>query len=56
MEGEKLEIRVLLRHYWKQDYTATAAANKICEVEGDGVVSTRTAQNRYLLSLFGLYE
>ncbi len=56
MEGEKLEIRVLLLHYWKQDYTATAAANKICEVEGDGVVSTRTAQNRYLLSLFGLYE
>ncbi len=39
MEGEELEIRVLLRHYWKQDYTATAAANKICEVEGDGVVT-----------------
>ena len=45
MEGEKLEIRVLLRHYWKQGYKATAAAKKICEVEGDGVVSTRTARN-----------
>ena len=45
MEGQNLEIRVLLRHYWKQGYKAAAAAKKICEVEGDGVVSTRTAQN-----------
>lgn len=45
MENEKLEIRVLLRHYWKQDYKAGAAARKICEVEGQGVVSTRTARN-----------
>ncbi len=45
MDGPKLEIRVLLRHYWKLRYKATAAARKICEVEGEGVVSTRTAQN-----------
>ncbi len=45
MEDSKLEIRVLLRHYWKQGYTAGAAAKKICEVEGDNVVSTRTARN-----------
>jgi hypothetical protein len=54
MENEKLEIRVLLRHYWKQDYKAGAAARKICEVEGERVVSTHTAQKWYLLSQFGL--
>ncbi|CAD5220683.1 unnamed protein product [Bursaphelenchus xylophilus] len=42
---EKSEIRVLLRHYWKQGLSAAAAAKKICEVEGDNVVSDRTAQN-----------
>jgi hypothetical protein len=28
MEMEKYEVRVLLRHYWKQKYKATAAAKK----------------------------
>jgi hypothetical protein len=28
MEMEKYEVRVLLRHYWKQNYKAAAAANK----------------------------
>ncbi len=56
MEGENDEIRVILRVLWKKRLSAAAAAREICEVEGDGVVSTRTAQNRYLLSLFGLYE
>ena len=36
MELTKFEIRVLLKHYWKQD-------RRICEVEG-GVVSVRVAQ------------
>ena len=41
----KVEIRVLLKHYWKQDYkAAVAAARRICEVEGEGVVSERVAQ------------
>jgi hypothetical protein len=35
---EKLEIRMLLRYYWTQNLTATKAAEKICEVEGEGVV------------------
>lgn len=42
---EKFEIRVLLRHYWKQGFNATAATKKIWEVEGDNVVSDRTARN-----------
>ena len=41
---QKIEIRVLLRHYWKQGFNATAAARKIREVEGDDVVSDRTAR------------
>jgi hypothetical protein len=28
MEMEKYEVRVVLRHYWKQNYKAAAAANK----------------------------
>jgi hypothetical protein len=28
MEMEKYEVRVLLRHYWKQNYKAEAAAKK----------------------------
>ena len=42
---ENFEIRVLLRHYWKQGFNATAATKKVCKVEGDNVVSNRTAQN-----------
>jgi hypothetical protein len=44
MEMEKYEVRVLLRHYWKQNYKATAAAKKICDVEGESAVNERTAQ------------
>lgn len=39
-----IEIRVILRHYWKQDWKAIDAAKKICEVEGEGSVSIRSAQ------------
>ncbi len=56
MDCENYEIRVLLRFLWKKSLSAAAAAREICEVEGQGTVSTRTARNRYLLSLFGLYE
>jgi hypothetical protein len=28
MEMEKYEVRVLLKHYWKQNYKAEAAAKK----------------------------
>ena len=34
----KFQIRVLPKHYWKQDYKA-AATQRICEVEGEVVVS-----------------
>jgi transposase len=37
MELEKYEVRVLLRHYWKQNYKATAAAKEICDVEDKGM-------------------
>jgi hypothetical protein len=44
MEMEKYEVRVLLRHYWKQNYKAVAAAKEICDVEGEGAVNECTAQ------------
>ena len=44
IELTKFEIRVLLKHYLEQHYRASAAARKICEVEGDGVVNERIAQ------------
>jgi len=40
----KIEIWTLLKHYWKQNYIASAAARKICEVEGEDVVTSRIAQ------------
>jgi histone-lysine N-methyltransferase SETMAR len=43
MEMEEYEVRVLLRHYCKQNYKAAAAAKK-CDVEGAGAVNKRTAQ------------
>jgi hypothetical protein len=33
-----------LRHYWKQNYTAAAAAKKKSDVEGEGAVNEHTAQ------------
>ena len=45
IELTKFEIRILLKHYWKQDFKAAAAARRIiCEVEGEGVVGERVAQ------------
>jgi hypothetical protein len=44
MEMEKYEVQVLLRHYWKQNYKTAAAANNICDVEGEGAVNELTAQ------------
>jgi transposase len=44
MEMEKYEVRVLLRHFWKQNYKAMAAAKKLCVVEGEGAVNERTVQ------------
>ena len=38
------ELRVLLRHYWRQNLDAKAAAEAICHVEGEGTVAPRTAQ------------
>lgn len=43
MPVTKLEIRVLLRHYWKKGVTTRVACKEICDVEGEGVVAQRTA-------------
>ena len=40
----KIKIWILLKHYWKQNYSASAAARKICELEGDDVVTSHIAQ------------
>jgi hypothetical protein len=42
MEMEKYGVRVLLRHYWKQNYKA--AEKKKCDAESEGAVNERTAQ------------
>ena len=44
MPDAKIEIRVLLRFFWKKGLTATAATREICEVEGKDVVNERTAR------------
>jgi hypothetical protein len=50
MEMEKYEVRVLLRHYWKQNCKAAATAKtKKCDVEGEGAVNERTAQRWFKL-------
>ena len=43
-ELAKFEITVLLKHCWKQDYKAAATARRLCEVEGEDVVSERVTQ------------
>ena len=43
-EITQLEIRLLLRHYWKKGIDGKAAAKAICDVEGEGTVTPRTAQ------------
>ena len=40
----KSDIRILLKHYWTQDYKTAAVARWICEVAGEGVVSELVAQ------------
>jgi len=45
---DKIEIRTLLKHYWKQDYSASAAARKIFDVEGEDVVTTATLNSAKL--------
>jgi sulfur relay (sulfurtransferase) DsrC/TusE family protein len=48
MEMEKYEVRVLLRHYWKQNYKTAAAASTIfCDVQGEGAVNEYTAQRLF---------
>ena len=49
MELTKFEIRVLL----KQDCKAAAVAPRICEVEGEGVVSEHVAQRWFKRFNFG---
>ena len=44
MELATFEIRVLLKHCWKQDYKAAVTARRVREVEGEGVISERVAQ------------
>ena len=44
MKFTKFEIRVLLKHYWKQDYKSAAMSRRIYEVEGVCVGSERVAQ------------
>ena len=36
-------------HYFKQGFNATQAACKICEIEGEDVISYRTAKNWFKL-------
>ena len=47
MELTKFEIRLLLKHYWTQHFKAAVGARRICEVEGEGVVSERVTQRWY---------
>ena len=41
MADEKIVIRGILRHYWRQGISAT---KKICKIEGPGIVSKTTAE------------
>lgn len=49
---EKLEIRVFLRHYWRQGLKGTEAVKKICEVEGPDVVSIHTVPKLFNIVFF----
>ena len=44
MELTEFEIKVLLKHYWKQDYKAAATVRRICEVKEEGVISEHVTQ------------
>lgn len=39
-----MKIRVLLLHYWKKGLSAAGTTKEICDVEGQGTVSERTAR------------
>ena len=49
MELKTFEIRVLLNHYWKQNYKAAGEAQKVREVEGECVISELVAQQWFEL-------
>jgi hypothetical protein len=42
---QKSEIRMLLHYYWNRNLKVTEAAKRTREVEGEGVISNRRAQN-----------
>ena len=42
MADEKIIIRGILCHYWKQGLSVRVTAMKICEIEGPGIVSKAT--------------
>ena len=39
------EIRVLLRHYWKQNFKANETAQKLCEVEGEETITIEETED-----------
>ena len=43
MSIDTIEVRVLLRHYWKKDFSTRKAADAINEVEGEGTVGKTAA-------------
>ena len=38
---------MLLHHYWKQDFKATDAVKRICEIEDDDIVKVCMAQKLF---------
>ena len=44
MELTKFEIRVLLKCYWNKFIKTAAVARRMCEVEGEGIVSELVVQ------------
>jgi hypothetical protein len=53
MEIEKYEVRVLFRHYWKQNYKGAAAVKRICYVAGESAVNERTGHWWFKLFVSG---
>ena len=43
MSSDTIEVRVLLRHYWKKGLSQRKAADEINEVEGEGTTSKSAA-------------
>ena len=46
MLNEKVDVRVLLRHYWKKGLSIRKAVAEICAVEGD--VINKSAAGKWL--------